>query len=263
MTLEFPQGEDVPSYLQGGHEWRWTAHFEAFASNFDTIEGSRATPEGTYRFVVDGLRRAGRRRPSPTTSSRGRSRSRAWDGITVEDLDVRRERARRASTVGPRRNLTVIGAAGPRSRPRSGRSTTRTATPRRSASSTTRGRRSATRPRPRSASKLEWYCFRCSFRPWADVGPAETAYVTIVRPDGSSERMRAVEGSPGSFSSERALSAGETAFVAAGDVRDAFGNVNGADSGSVERRSGTESRFLWPLRTQVPRFVPGGRGHPK
>ena len=60
VTLEYPQGEDVPSYLQGGQEWRWTAHFEAFASNFDTIEGGRATPEGTYRFVVDGLRRAGR-----------------------------------------------------------------------------------------------------------------------------------------------------------------------------------------------------------
>ena len=42
-----------------------------------------------------------------------------------------------------------------------------------------------------------------------------------------------IEGSPGSFSSERALGGGETAFVAAGDVRDAFGNVNGADSGSV------------------------------
>ena len=60
MTLEFPQGENVQSYLQGGQEWRWTAHFEAFASNFDTIEGVRATPEGTYRFVVDGLRREGR-----------------------------------------------------------------------------------------------------------------------------------------------------------------------------------------------------------
>jgi len=91
---------------------------------------------------------------------------------------------------------------------------------------------------PDSAAKLEWYCFRCSFRPWADTGRPSTGYVTVVHPDGSRERVRAVEGPNGSFTSERPLAAGESAFVAAGDVRDAFGNVNGAESRSVEGHSG-------------------------
>ena len=44
VTLEFPEGQDAQSYLEGGHEWHWTAHFEAFAANFDTIEGSAGDP---------------------------------------------------------------------------------------------------------------------------------------------------------------------------------------------------------------------------
>ena len=58
VTLEFPQGEDFPSYLSGDQEWRWTAHFEAFASAFDTGRGRLATPAGDYRFAVSGRRRA-------------------------------------------------------------------------------------------------------------------------------------------------------------------------------------------------------------
>jgi hypothetical protein len=235
VTLEFPQGEDVPSYLQGGQEWRWTAHFEAFASNFETIEGPRATPEGTYRFVVDGLRREGRRAVPYHLESRTFD-VHAWDGITVEGIDVDAG-GHVVFDVGPRRTLTVSSGGptiqaeiGPIDYPDSYASPIRFINA---------GRQAFRDPAaPDSAAKLEWYCLRCSFRPWADVGRAETAYVTIVRPDGSSERVRAVEGSAGSFSSERALSAGETAFVAGGDVQDAFGNVNGADSGSVERPSG-------------------------
>ena len=236
VTVEYPQGEDVPSYLQGGQQWRWTAHFEAFASNFETIEGVRATPEGSYRFVVDGLRRQGRQAVPYHLESRTFT-VRAWDGITVEGLDLDPS-GRVVFDVGPRRTLTVSGGGptieaelGPIDYPDSYSSPIRFIDS---------GRQAFRDPAaPGSAAKLEWYCFRCSFRPWADVGRPETAYVTIVRPDGSRERVRAVEGSPGSFSSERALSPGETAFVAAGDVRDAFGNVNGADSGSVERHSGS------------------------
>ena len=50
VTLEFPQGTDVASYLSGDQEWRWTAHFEAFVSPFDPGERPRATPTGVYRF---------------------------------------------------------------------------------------------------------------------------------------------------------------------------------------------------------------------
>ena len=105
VTLEFPQGEDVPSYLQGGQEWRWTAHFEAFASNFDTIEGVRATPAGTYRFVVDGLRREGRRAVPYHLESQDVRRARVGRHHR-RGHRCRRGRARRVH-VGPRRTLTV------------------------------------------------------------------------------------------------------------------------------------------------------------
>ena len=235
VTLEFPQGENVPSYLQGGQQWHWTAHFEAFASNFETIEGVRATPEGSYRFVVDGQRREGRRTVPYHVESRT-FEVRAWDGITVDGIDVDAS-GRVVFTVGPRRTLTVSSGGpsiqaeiGPIDYPDSYASPSRFIDA---------GRQAFRDPAaPTSATKLEWYCFRCSFRPWADTGRPEVAYVTIVRTDGSHERARAVEDSPGSFSSERALSIGERAFVAAGDVRDPFGNVNGAESPSVQGQSG-------------------------
>ena len=89
--------------------------------------------------------------------------------------------------------------------------------------------------------------------------------MTIVHSDGSRERVRAVEGAPGAFSTDRALAAGDTAFVAAGDVQDAFGNVNGADSASVQGQSGPGGQ--WPSLSghcgpKAPRFDLPDRGHP-
>ena len=235
VTLEYPQGEDVPSYLQGGQEWRWTAHFEAFASNFETIEGVRATPEGTYRFVVDGLRRQGRQSVPYHLESRSFD-VRAWDGITVEGINVDAG-GHVMFKAGPRHTVTVSSGGptiqaeiGPIDYPDSYASPI---------PFINAGREAVRDPAaPGSADKLEWYCYRCSFRPWADVGRPDTAYVTIIRPDGSRERVPATAGADGSFSSERPLAAGETAFVAAGDLRDTFGNFNGADSGSVEGPGG-------------------------
>ena len=234
VTLEFPQGEDVPSYLQGGQQWRWTAHFEAFASNFETIEGVRATPEGTYRFVVDGMRREGRAMV-PYHLESNMFDVRAWDGITVDgDLD---SAGRARFTVGPRRNLTVAAGGptiqaeiGPIDYPDSYASPIRFIANERQAFRDPAA--------PGSADKLEWYCFRCSFRPWADTGRPAVGYVTIVRADGSRQRVPAVEQSAGSFSTPEPLAAGDSAFVAAGDVRDAFGNLNGADSALVRGPSG-------------------------
>ena len=235
VTVDYPQGEDVPSYLQGGQEWRWTAHFEAFASNFETIEGGRATPEGTYRFIVDGLRREGGS-AVPYHLESAPFDVRPWDGITVDAMKVDRN-GRVVFTVGPRRSITVSSGGpaidatiGPIDYPDSYDSPI----------PFIKEERQAFRDpaAPTSATKLEWFCFRCSFRPWADTGRPEIAYLTIVRRDGSRERVRARERTGASFYSPRALRGDETAFVAAGDVQDAFGNVNGADSGSVGRRSG-------------------------
>ena len=233
VTLRFPEGQDTPSYLEGGHEWHWTAHFEAFAANFDTIEGTRATPDGTYRFVVDGRRREGGG-SVPYHLESDRFRVEPWDGITVEDL--RTDRAGRISfTVGPRRKLTVSSGGptiqaeiGPIDYPDSYTS------PARFIDS---GRQAFRDPdAPADPSRLEWYCFRCSFRPWADSGRPDRAWLTVLGPDGTEQRLPAQRRGDRFFVS-RVLRRGEQAFVAAGDVTDAFGNVNGQSSAMLRGRS--------------------------
>ena len=93
---------------------------------------------------------------------------------------------------------------------------------------------SATRPRRPTRDRLEWFCFTCTFRPWADTGDVAEAYVTIVRTDGTTVRKQAVrQGDRWTIS--RLLLPGERAYVAAGDVVDAFGNMNGAASPELSR----------------------------
>ena len=96
-------------------------------------------------------------------------------------------------------------------------------------------RRSATRRRPSDPARLEWYCFACSFRPWADTGRPDRAWLTVVRADGTQERLRAQRRGD-RFIVSRALKREERAYVAAGDVTDAFGNVNGQPSADVKGR---------------------------
>jgi hypothetical protein len=230
VTVEFPQGEDVPSYLQGGQEWRWTAHFEAFASNFDTIEGVRATPAGSYRFVVDGMRRAGRQ-AVPYHLESDTFEVRPWDGITVDGIKIDHS-GRIVFAIGPTHTYTVSSGGptvqaeiGPIDYPDSYASPI----------PFIKNERAAFRDpaAPDAATKLEWYCFRCSFRPWADSGRPEVAYLTIVRRNGTRERVRAAPRTPGTFYVAQRLRPGDSAFVAAGDVQDAFGDFNGADSATV------------------------------
>ena len=85
---------------------------------------------------------------------------------------------------------------------------------------------------PGDASKLEWYCLTCSFRPWLDAGDAARATFTFVRPNG---KTRAVPGvaREGRWVSADPLRRGESAFVARGSVVDAWGNYNGAASATA------------------------------
>jgi hypothetical protein len=59
-----------------------------------------------------------------------------------------------------------------------------------------------------------------------------SAWITFVGADGSRARVAATRRGDRWFAARRLL-AGESAFVAAGDVVDLYGNVNGADSASV------------------------------
>jgi hypothetical protein len=234
------------SYLLGGYRWHWTATFEAFASPFDTGDRPRATPPGEYRFVVDGRRRQGRAEV-PYRIESAVFQVRPWSGVTAED--VRLEDDWTVSLrVGPRRVLDVPGEPalkaeiGPIDYPDSygGEAKARFI----------REQRTAIRdPRaPSDPSKVEWYCFTCTFRPWLDTGDAETVTVTIARAGGRTETVRARrEGDR--WRTDAVLHPGDRARVAAGGIEDAYGNFNGAPSAEVARRPG-------PVPTPAPTVTP-------
>jgi hypothetical protein len=85
---------------------------------------------------------------------------------------------------------------------------------------------------PDDTSRWEWYCLDCSFRPWLDRADPSAVSVTIRSASG---RVRTVDATPvdGKWIAPVRLARGDEAFVAAGGVRDAWGNFNGASSASI------------------------------
>jgi hypothetical protein len=240
VTVDFPDNlvETFVNTTLGTHEWRWTAHFEAFSSDIDTAHGSQ-TPAGTYRFRISGQQRLGRPtalRPyalvsDPFTVS-------PWNGITIDDL--RSEPGGSVSfLVGPR-NVKEFSTF---DYPDVGRILTLEVGPIDYPDSWPDAKRPTraevgTRIMPRLdrhviGDTLERYCFPCTFRPWADVGQVASAAITVTRADGSVDIVPAALGSDGRWRADARLAAGDTAAVAAGGIADTFGETNGAASASV------------------------------
>ena len=240
-TFEFPRNSELPdllaAYFQGSKNWTWTATFEAFASYFDT-GGVRATPPGSYRFVVDGLSRTATGTEEYHLVS-DTFEVRAWDGITVEDL--RREPDGTVSfRTGPRRTVESYDITRTEDLRERSQSEPAKLNPRQVELGPIDYPDTYDHPERadfiyhvnsyRAADGdplVETYCFTCSFRPWADTGEAVAAVFTVVRADGSIERLDAVK-TGDRFATPRPLAGGELAFVAAGDVCDGWGNHNGA-----------------------------------
>ncbi len=238
VTIEFPEGADTPSYLTGGHRWRWTAHFEAFVSSFDLGDRPRATPAGTYRFSVAGMRRSGGA-TVPYTLNSEEFKVSPWSGITASDLRLEGDRTL-SFAVGPRTTYTVGGAdpnvesegpgpeivaeIGPVDYPDTYDSDVRFIDFKRTAIRDPAA--------PGDSSKLEWYCFACSFRPWLDAGDVQTATVTIYDPDGNPEEV-AAQKEGGRWVTARTLEPGELAVVERGGTRDEWANLNGLPSNAV------------------------------
>src|SRR4051812_5038174 len=256
VTLALPQQADlpgfVPTWLSGGHEWVWTAHFEAFASNFDTGAGQLATPPGIYRFTVDGMRRQGHA-AVPYHLDSNAFRVSPWTGISVDNL-TRAADGTVSFDVGPRHTVTAydLGVTehlrddfetknpdlmktgtdvqlGPIDYPDTYPDDPYVKSHKADFIFNIKSYRRDPAA-PKDPSRFELFCFTCTFRPWADTGDATRATVTGVRPDGSTDRVAASEQPAGSghFVADRRLAAGETPVVAAGDVCDVFGDSNGA-----------------------------------
>jgi hypothetical protein len=241
LTLRYPEASDEASHRTGSFEWLWTATWEAFVGRvpFTDPQGRRmrATPAGTYRFVISGRRREG----GETVGYRLASEPfavRPWSGITVDPagLDARRPAfrvgpggLRQGETLRERRDgapIRVEGPVGPIDYPDSyeGGLVPRFID----------DRRTVVRDpdAPEDASRWEWYCLDCSFRPWLDAGDAASVTVTVVARNGR-ERTVAAEREGDRWVAPVRLRHGERAYVAAGAARDAWGNHNAAQSAPV------------------------------
>ena len=100
---------------------------------------------------------------------------------------------------------------------------------------------------PGDPTGFEWYCLRCSFRPWVDTGDASSAVMTFVAPSGTMQRIRAVRQGTGlnaRWVTLEPLPEGWSAFVAPGDLCDRHGDYNGNASGYV----GSAARPARPVK---------------
>ncbi|MDT7573002.1 MAG: hypothetical protein QOE05_3176, partial [Actinomycetota bacterium] len=194
IQLAMPQGvQGLADSRTGAHEWRWTAAFEAYHA-FPSRLGS--TPAGTYRFVVDGLRRSGGANvPYSLTSE---FHVRPWDGVVARDL--------RADSGG------VSFAVNPVEYP------TTYASPFRYIAD--------------DGNKV--LCKTCTFRPWAETATIARAYVTVGKAHGPQRRVAATL-VDGRWFAPVTLKAGERAVVASGDVTDSNGETNAAPSNTLTR----------------------------
>ena len=218
VTLEFPAYDEAFDYLGGSYRWRWSAHFEAFAGGFDTGRRPRATPSGRYRFRVVGRRKqADGIEPYRLVSKPFRVRP--WSGITVRGIhrhpDGRITFRTGPSTIRESESGEVRQRIGPIDYPDSYDAPVRFIQ--------RRWQFIADPERPRRG---EWFCFTCSFRPWLDSGRAAKAAVRIIGSDGTTRTIRARPRSARRWVTVRPAR-GRKAFVAAGAVRDRFGNRNG------------------------------------
>ena len=154
VTLKLPAGRRAAGATRpAAIEWRWTAHFEAFASRFDLAAAARATPAGraTASWSAASAARAGRRVPYQLDLAQFRVEP--WSGITVEDLRVDARRPRELPRRPAPRATRPAASLTRRDRPdRLPRTTLRVAA--RRASSSASATACATRPRPTDPAAL-------------------------------------------------------------------------------------------------------------
>jgi hypothetical protein len=231
LLVDFPEASDLPTWRAGQFEWVWTATFEAYVSEVEVTDPAgrryRSTPEGTYRFVVEGQHRSGPARVEPYDLTSETFTVSPWDGITVTDLAVDGDGAVRFA-VGPDATYTFDEqsyAVGPIAYPATYDSPFRQIRE--------GGMRRYTYGLADPA-RHQLYCIWCSFRSWAMSAEVASATVTVERADGSTERVAAaLDEASGRWVAPAALGAGDRAWVGSGDVVDTSGERNGEASAPV------------------------------
>lgn len=186
--LDMPDGVDgVVAAWAGEQEWHWTAGFEAFDA-FPATLGQ--VPDGTYRFVVDGMNRQSLA-DMPYHLESAPFDVEPWAGITLSDLQVD--------------DGEVSFVVDPIAYPRTYQSVF---------------------PYVRDDGDQR-LCKTCSFRPWASTGEAVSVTVKVI--DDSDTMLRTTQATLGAgrWTAATALQPGEWALIDQGDVRDTWGETNG------------------------------------
>lgn len=245
MLVNYPQVEDMPAYEAGTFEWTWVATFEAYDSDIAipdvqgrvhrpaTASFGSQIPNGTYRFVIDGVQHEAPSLPlSPLPANTPYHLVSdafdvgPWQGITVEDLRI--EGSGDVSfAVGPVHTFYGV-EFGPIDYPDS------------YASPFTQFIREGVAYSESQRNRIvyagghqEQFCFRCTFRPWRDIGDVASASVRVTRAGGVVETVAATREASGRWLAATALQAGDTARVEPGGVVDIFGETNGQGSSPV------------------------------
>ncbi|HEX7167023.1 MAG TPA: hypothetical protein VF230_08590, partial [Acidimicrobiales bacterium] len=185
--VKAPEGlEGFAAARTGSYRWEWAASFEAFDPAPARIG---QTPDGLYRFVVEGRTRRGGLTVPYSVASEPFRVSR-WTGLTT------------TPTVDAAGSVNVpVAVTYPRSY--------------------------AGSPFPFvDGGGTDEICARCSFRPWARRGELQSVTVTVVRASGATEMVAALR-TGDRFVAATALAAGDRAYVEAGDAVDAWGETNG------------------------------------
>ena len=190
----------LPTYRSGSEEWHWRASFEAFDSFPRADVPGGQTPNGEYRFVVNGdIHAGGKVRPYRVASHPFRITR--WTGLHVHGL--RRDDAK-----------TVSFVVDPIRYPRL--------------------------PSTKHRAGIPWYaddkgglsghsvlCKTCSFRPWAATGRVVSAAVRVTSATGTRTVLATFDADTGRWRAVVPLEKGQNVTIAPGGVRDAYGEANG------------------------------------
>jgi uncharacterized protein YjdB len=241
-SAAIPDPVALVQWRAGLFEWEWTASFEAFVSELPSVAARPAvTPEGVYRFVIDGQKRGimgledYQLESTPFTVV-------PWGGITVDDLRVEAD-GRVSFAVGPVHEVrefrdslgTDAGSytvpedepgyvVGPIDYPDSYEGGLSWIDP----------RRNIKRYNSEDRAQHQQYCNRCSFRPWADTADVASATITVRHAGGTTSSSSAQRDGE-RWISTGPIAAGDTAYVDTRGIVDRYGEFNGAPSQAVTR----------------------------
>jgi len=192
--LEFPTPQTLTQAQAGQFEWVWTANFEAFMPF--PARMNNGTPNGQYRFVVQGQRLVGPAVPPQAY----RLESPAfdilpWDEIAVTDFAF--------AAGGVSFNIPAYQYP-------------------------------ITYPSPNSFHVLaddnrRPNCKTCTFRPWASTGTPQTATLTVTRADGSTKTVSASKQAGNTWFAAVTLRSGDRISLPRGGVVDNNGEINGSE----------------------------------